>query len=217
MAALAQLNGAANATLRKGILAAADSRRVQGLVRRHGMPLGASRFVAGETLDECIPVLRRLNARGSRRTPRCSARACSSRRRPRRSSPRIGEVIARIAAEELRANVALKLTHLGLEIDEELAFENLRSLLEQEASSSSGSTWSSRSSSTRRCASIAGCAKRLDNVGTVLQAYLYRTPDDLDVAARPRAEPAPREGRVSRAGVDRVSRARPTSTRSTHG
>ena len=48
--------------------------------------------------------------------------------------------------------------------------------------SSSGSTWSSPSSSTRRSASTAGCARRRrsPNVGTVLQAYLYRTPADLD-------------------------------------
>ena len=66
MAAVAQLNGAVNASLRKGILAAADSPRVQRLVRRHGMRLGAARFVAGETLDECIAVLRRLNDQGLR-------------------------------------------------------------------------------------------------------------------------------------------------------
>ena len=60
MAAVAQLNGA----LRHGILAAADSKRVQELVRRYGMRLGAARFVAGETLDECIAVLKRLNDQG---------------------------------------------------------------------------------------------------------------------------------------------------------
>jgi proline dehydrogenase len=64
MAARAQLSSTANATLRKGILAAADSPRVQRLVRRHGMRLGAGRFVAGETLDECLAVLRRLNDQG---------------------------------------------------------------------------------------------------------------------------------------------------------
>ena len=37
---------------------------MQALVRRHGMRLGAGRFVAGETLDECIAVLRRLNDQG---------------------------------------------------------------------------------------------------------------------------------------------------------
>ena len=52
MAARAQLSAAVDTGLRKAILAAADSGRVQRLVRRHGMRLGASRFVAGETLDE---------------------------------------------------------------------------------------------------------------------------------------------------------------------
>jgi len=64
VAAVAQLNGAVNATLRKGILATADSARMQRLVRRHGKRLGAGRFVAGETLDECAAVLRTLNDQG---------------------------------------------------------------------------------------------------------------------------------------------------------
>ncbi|HKB95004.1 MAG TPA: hypothetical protein VKC62_12320, partial [Gaiellaceae bacterium] len=55
-----------NDGMRRMILAAADSRRVQRLVRRHGMRLGAGRFVAGETLDECVLVLRSLNERGLR-------------------------------------------------------------------------------------------------------------------------------------------------------
>ena len=46
---------------------AAQSPRVQSFVRRHGMKLGASRFVAGETHDECIAVLRELNRQGGGR------------------------------------------------------------------------------------------------------------------------------------------------------
>ena len=42
-------------------------------------------------------------------------------------------IIDRIADEALRANVALKLTHLGLEIDEELAYANVRALIEHAA------------------------------------------------------------------------------------
>ena len=41
------------------------------------------------------------------------------------------EIIDRIADEQLRANVALKLTHLGLDVDEELALRNLRALVER--------------------------------------------------------------------------------------
>jgi len=49
---------------RAAILRAADSRRLRRFVQRHGMRLGAARFVAGETLDECVAVLRRLNDAG---------------------------------------------------------------------------------------------------------------------------------------------------------
>ena len=54
----------ANAASRKAILALADSSRLDTLVRRHGMRLGAGRFVAGETLDQLVPVLRRLDDQG---------------------------------------------------------------------------------------------------------------------------------------------------------
>jgi len=54
----------ANTVLRAGILRAADDRHVQRFMGRYGMRLGAARFVAGETLDECVPVLRRLAADG---------------------------------------------------------------------------------------------------------------------------------------------------------
>ena len=50
--------------LRSLILAAADSPRLQRFVTRYGFRLGASRFVAGETLDDAVLVLRRLNENG---------------------------------------------------------------------------------------------------------------------------------------------------------
>ena len=179
MAALAQLNGVANATLRKGILAAADSPRVQGLVRRHGSRLGAARFVAGETLDECIAVLRRLNEQGLAANTTLLGEGVLEPTQTEAVVTAYREVIDRIATEGLQANVALKLTHLGLDIDEELAFENLRRLLEQGSFIRIDMEQSQFVDATLRI------FRRLreagfDNVGTVLQAYLYRTPDDLE-------------------------------------
>ena len=179
MAAVAQLNGAVNATLRKGILAAADSRRVQGLVRRHGMRLGAARFVAGETLDECVAVLRRLNEQGLVANTTLLGEGVLEPTQTEAVVTAYREVIERIATEQLQANVALKLTHLGLEIDEELAFENIRTLLEQGSFIRIDMEQSQFVDATLRI------YRRLreagfDNVGTVLQAYLYRTPADLE-------------------------------------
>jgi len=179
MAARAQLSSTANATLRKGILAAADSPRVQRLVRRHGMRLGAGRFVAGETLDECLAVLRRLNDQGLYANTTLLGEGVLEPGQTEAVVRAYSEVIDRIASEGLRANVALKLTHLGLEIDEELAYANLRQLLERGSFIRIDMEQSQFVDATLRI------YRRLrddgfENVGAVLQAYLYRTPTDLD-------------------------------------
>ena len=178
MAAQPQLSAAINAGLRKAILAAADSRRVKRLVRRHGMRLGG-RFVAGETLDECIAVLRRLNEQGLAANTTLLGEGVLEPSQTEAVVAAYRQVIDRIAAEGLNANVALKLTHLGLEIDEDLAFENLRELLEQGSFIRIDMEQSQFVDATLRI------YRRLreagyDNVGTVLQAYLYRTPADLE-------------------------------------
>ena len=179
MAARAQLSSAVDASLRKGILAAADSRRVQRLVRRHGMRLGAGRFVAGETLDECVAVLRRLNEQGLAANTTLLGEGVLEPTQTEAVVAAYRAVIDRIAVEELRANVALKLTHLGLEIDEELAFENMRRLLEQGSFIRIDMEQSQFVDATLRI--YRGLREAgFDNVGTVLQAYLYRTPDDLE-------------------------------------
>jgi proline dehydrogenase len=179
VAAVAQLNAAVNASLRHAILATADSRRVQTLVRRHGMRLGAARFVAGETLDECVAVLRRLNEQGLYANTTLLGEGVLEPGETERVVAAYDEIIDRLATEQLRANVALKLTHLGLEIDEELAYANLRRLLEKGSFIRIDMEQSQFVDATLRI------YRRLrddgvTNVGTVLQAYLYRTPDDLE-------------------------------------
>jgi len=168
-----------DASLRRVILAAADSRRVQRLVRRFGMRLGAARFVAGETLDECLAVLRRLNEQGLHANTTLLGEGVLEPAQTERVVAAYDEVIDRIEAEGLRANVALKLTHLGLEIDEELAYRNLRTLLGK------GSFIRIDMEQSQFVEATLRVFRRLRedgvaNVGTVLQAYLYRTPDDLE-------------------------------------
>jgi proline dehydrogenase len=179
VAALSQLSVAFDAGLRKGILAAADSPRVQGLVRRHGMRLGAGRFVAGETLDECIPVLRRLNDQGLHANTTLLGEGVLEPTQTDAVVAAYREVIERIAAEKLRANVALKLTHLGLEIDEELAYANIKRLLDLGSFIRIDMEQSQFVDATLRIYRRLR-ADGFDNVGTVLQAYLYRTPEDLE-------------------------------------
>ena len=183
MAARAPLTATVNGALRKGILAAADSPRVQRAVRRHGMQLGAARFVAGETLDECVVVLRRLNDQGLYANTTLLGEGVLEPGQTDRVVAAYDEIIDRIADEDLKANVALKLTHLGLEIDEELAYANVRSLVEH-ARDRRGFIRIDMEQSQFVDATLRIYRRLrddgLDDVGTVLQSYLRRTPDDLE-------------------------------------
>jgi proline dehydrogenase len=177
------MSASINGTLRKGILAAADSPRVQRGVRRYGMRLGAARFVAGETLDECVVVLRRLNEHGLYANTTLLGEGVLQPGETERVVSAYDQIIDRLADEQLKANVALKLTHLGLEIDEELAYRNVRALIEHAGARDNFIRIDMEQS--EFVDATLRIYKRLrndglENVGTVLQSYLYRTPQDLD-------------------------------------
>jgi proline dehydrogenase len=147
------------------------------------MRLGASRFVAGETLDECVRVLRRLNDQGLYANTTLLGEGVLEPTETEAVVAAYRTIVDRIADERLRANVALKLTHLGLDISEELAHDNLRALVER-AAERNGFIRIDMEQSQYVDATLRIYRRlreaRLDRVGTVLQSYLYRTPSDLE-------------------------------------
>ena len=214
MPALARVEPA----LRKTILAAADSPRLQRGVRRHGMRLGAARFVAGETLDDAVVVLRRLNDSGLKANTTLLGEGVNDEAETRAVVEAYREILDRIAAEKLEVNVALKLTTSGSAFDEELARANVGELVAHAAGVGNfirldmeESTFVDATLRVFRSLREEGHA----NVGTVLQSYLYRTPADLEELLAARAEPPLRQGRLPRARGGRVSARRATSTRPT--
>jgi proline dehydrogenase len=168
--------------LRRLVLAAADSRRIQRFVQRYGFRLGAGRFVAGETLDDAVPVLRRLNESGLLTNTTLLGEGVRDEAETRAVVDAYREVLDRIQAEGLRTNVALKLTHLGLSIDEGLAQRNVGELAEHAARVGNFIRVDMEESqhvdaTLRIYRSLRDSGH--DNVGTVLQSYLFRSEDDL--------------------------------------
>lgn len=168
--------------LRSLILAAADSPRMQRFVQRYGFRLGAARFVAGETLDDAVPVLRRLNKSGLLTNTTLLGEGVGDEAETRAVVASYREVLDRIKEEGLRTNVAVKLTHLGLSIDEELARSNVSELVAHAAGLGNFIRIDMEESSTLEATLRIYRRLREDghtNVGTALQAYLFRTEDDL--------------------------------------
>jgi proline dehydrogenase len=168
--------------LRRLVLAAADSARMQRFVQRYGFRLGAARFVAGETLDDAVPVLRRLNENGLLTNTTLLGEGVRDEAETRAVVATYREVLDRIQAEGLQTNVAVKLTHLGLSIDEELAQRNVGDLVEH--ASRVGNFIRIDMEESRHVDATLRIYRSLresgnDNVGTVLQSYLFRSEDDL--------------------------------------
>ena len=169
--------------MRRTTLAAAQNPSVRRFVSRHGMRLGAARFVAGETLDDAVTALRRLNEQGLYANTTLLGEDTASAGEAAAVVEEYGRILERLRDEQLRANVALKLTHLGLDLGEEVAYTNVERLVTR-ARELGNFVRIDMESSAYTEATLA-IYRRLreaghDNVGTVLQSYLYRTPDDLE-------------------------------------
>ena len=168
---------------RSAILRAAESSLLRRFVDRYGMRLGAARFVAGETLDECVVVLRRLNDTGLKVNTTLLGEDIESADEAAGVVEEYERILDRLAAEKLRANVALKLTHLGLAFDEEVAYSNVERIVAHAGGlglfvriDMEESSWVEPTLRTYERLRDTGHA----NVGVVLQAYLHRAPGDLD-------------------------------------
>ena len=147
------------------------------------MRFGAGRFVAGEAIDDAVPVLRRLNALGLATNTTLLGEGVTDEGDVRAVVDAYRAVFDRIAADGLRTNIALKLTQLGLVLDEELAHTNLLELVDHAATLGNflriDMEESAHVDATLRIFRRVRETGR-NNVGTVLQAYLYRTEPDLD-------------------------------------
>jgi len=142
----------------------------------------SSRYIAGPSLDDAVRVVRRLNAKRKLATVDVLGEEVTSPDEARMIAGQYHDVLARIEAEGLKANISVKLTGLGLELDYDLCGENLEAVLvDARARGNFVRIDMEDSSTTERTLQLYRelRASGYENFGVVLQAYLRRTVDDL--------------------------------------
>jgi proline dehydrogenase len=150
------------------------------LVRR--MPL---RFVAGTTLDDAVDAVRALNAAGAMATLDVLGESVTDQPAADRAAAAYVEAIERIAVEGLEANVSLKLTQMGLDLGLEACLDAIRPVVEAGDRhrifvriDMEGSDYTDRTLEVVRRLRADG-----HDVGPVIQAYLHRSPADVEALA----------------------------------
>lgn len=152
--------------------------------------LAARRFVAGETVEQAIEAVRRLNAKGMTASLDHLGENVSAEADAAQTTETYQGLIDRIASTSDLAptTISVKLTALGLDISEETCLENMQRILERAKKHDIKVTIDMESSdyteSTLRIFHELHDEQGFDNVGTVIQSYLYRSEADMIKLAR---------------------------------
>jgi proline dehydrogenase len=144
--------------------------------------LVASRFIAGDTLDDAVKAVRALNAAGLNATLDHLGEAVTTEAEARHAADDYLVLIDKICEAGLRSNASLKLSQLGLNVSRELCFDNLRRIVRRAADCGLFIRIDMEDTSTVdwTLEIWRGLQREgLTNVGLVFQSYLYRTEQDL--------------------------------------
>jgi proline dehydrogenase len=143
----------------------------------------ARRFVAGETLDDALAATHALNRKGMTVSLDYLGESVSSAADTEAVVATYRTLIDRIQREGAQASVSLKLTHLGLDISEDLCVTNLRHILTDAKAHHILVTIDMESSEyTERTLRLYRTLRdeyNFPNVGTVIQTYLRRSAQDM--------------------------------------
>jgi proline dehydrogenase len=172
--------------LRATLLYLSEQKQVNAFVRRNRLARkGASRFVAGETLDEAATAVRALNAKRISASLDLLGESVTNADEARAAASAIVGIFDRIAADKLDCNVSVKLTQLGFDLGDDLVRENVRRILDRAKQlgiflriDMEGSVHTQRTLDLFERELFPAYGR--DIVGIVLQSYLYRTAADVD-------------------------------------
>lgn len=143
----------------------------------------ASRFVAGTTLADALRVVRELNAKGINATLDHLGEHTSTPEEAQQAAEDIYATLDAIGAEPgLRANISIKLTQIGLGLDESLCAETLERILARAKNAKTFLRVDMEDTPyTDKTINLhyAMREKGYENHGMVIQAYLFRTEADV--------------------------------------
>jgi proline dehydrogenase len=146
----------------------------------------ASRYVAGETLDDALATVRALNAEGAMATIDLLGEEVSQREKATAAVEEYVRVFDALSREKLDSNVSIKLTLLGLKIDEAFCRDNVDRIAAAAARHGNFVRIDMEDHTTTDATLriYQELQARHGNLGVVLQAYMRRTLSDI--AALPR-------------------------------
>jgi proline dehydrogenase len=172
--------------LRAAFISLSESRSIRTAAEKTWIGQRLSRrFVAGTTVDDALAATRTMNCLGLGVSVDNLGENVTNADEARHSAQLYHQMLDRMAEQGGDANVSLKLTHMGLDVDEAMAYEITSSLVQHAARLNSfvrvdmeGSPYTQRTLDFVR--RLHAQPENAGHVGAVIQAYLYRSEKDVE-------------------------------------
>lgn len=166
---------------RKVVLTVSGNRLVKWLSIRYGKKL-AGRFIAGDTLEEALDEIERLNGKGILVTLDHLGEGITSLTEASAYREEYIRLVEGIANRGVQSNVSLKPTQMGLALDPQAAYGNIREVVRAAQRHGNFVRLDMEDSPFTQATidmTLRLHKEGLTNVGTVIQAYLYRSEEDV--------------------------------------
>ncbi|WP_243292445.1 proline dehydrogenase [Bacillus sp. FJAT-47783] len=158
-----------------------QSKMLNKAARKWGLKFGASQVVAGETIESAIEAVKKLNQKGLVATLDHLGEFVYSREEADEATDYCVRTLEAIAKSGVKSGLSVKMTQLGLDIDKQYCLNNMRKILDTAKMHDIFVRIDMEDYS--HCQVTLDILNELrqtyDNVGTVIQAYLFRSHDDV--------------------------------------
>ena len=170
------------AIMRSALLSLSKNRTLNKAAKKYGLRFGAQRFVAGSTLEEALGQVTQLNQAGILTVMDHLGEFISTREEASEATQLCIETLEGIHRKKVSSHLSVKMTQLGMDLDEDFCIANMERILTR--AKEYGIFVRIDMEDSARCQITLNIFKKLrakfDNVGLVLQAYLYRTIQDAE-------------------------------------
>jgi len=167
--------------LRDFFIGLSQNEMLNSAAKRYGLKLGAQSVVAGTNIPEVIDSIRELNAHGISCTVDNLGEFVNNREEATEAKEQILSLVDAIHESGVDAHISLKPSQLGLDIDREFCFDNLREIVARAHQFNMHINIDMEDYARLQPSfdMLEALSQDYDNVGTVIQAYFFRAEEDI--------------------------------------
>jgi len=163
-------------------IALSQNKLLNKSAKRWGLRLGASKVVAGTDTESAIQTIQKLNDKGISCTLDNLGEFVYEKEEALAAKENIIKTLHAINANQVNSHLSIKLTQIGLDIDQDFCLQNMTDIMKvaKEHDIFINIDMEDYAHYEQTMDIVKGLLKDFDNIGTVIQSYLYRSEEDMN-------------------------------------